>query len=594
MKNFKKYTALILMLIVTIGLPMQWFALSQAEKSRLTKNVILSKVGLERSLVKWTKYRKAVDKLIEEKKNDKVYLQNLINKLDEKRSEFEPYVATKKYRKIIFLIDYITSKAELELAKLQEEMSTIDITEKEVIISQNDKEKVEERMLALQSNILTESEDILSILREYTEYEQSGSYEMRLNIDEESFGTLMSEFKITDYIAKNNLFDSQITGDVEWKLEYSIAGQDMKVEFSSFLDAIVKDDDFYLMLDDVVSTLETENNELKALIDISKKISTQWKYVRFTSENYDNLEISKEMVDSFLNVNKYRSLLENPILETYKVEGDKYYLIPTESFCSEAKKLFGGILGNIGSDGCSKSQYNDMVEGFLDETNAYMTMNGNISTIYMEERWGESSMNISFNDTNILSVNMEIIDNSPYVGESRMNMSYLNGESINMSINTFDQLTWSFDAVLNNDNTFKSFDMIFNDWEDFNVTMKLENENLEWNIRLSWFWEDFLLADISWTIKQDYFNTEIIFEFADFVKRGGDRYKWNMVLWVDTRNNKNNFDMSLYINQSEGNIVELEMISESTLKYWEVEILAPTDYVEVEEVWSEEDFKELY
>jgi len=57
--------------------------------------------------------------------------------------------------------------------------------------------------------------------------------------------------------------------------------------------------------------------------------------------------------------------------------------------------------------------------------------------------------------------------------------------------------------------------------------------------------------------------------------------------------NKNNFNMSLNINQSEENIVELDIKSESTIEYWEVQIEAPTDYVEAEDVWSEEDFEEL-
>jgi len=617
--NFKKTLSFVTLMIIALGIPLQWFALSQGEKAKLTKNVIISQSKLERNLVTGKKYIRAIDRLIEEKKNDEVYLSRLIEKLSDRRSDFAN-TDSSKAQKIVYIIDYIIAKAQMSIAMMeQKEISDI-ISD----IDENDKDEVRKRMLSLQSNILTESEDILGIIKQYTSYKQSGSYEMNLNIDEDSFGTLMSEFKITDYIAKSNLFDSQLTWDVEWRLEYSIAGQDMKFEFSSFVDAIVKDDNFYVMLDDVVSTVEKENSELKSLIDISKKISTQWKYVRFTSENYGDVEISKEMINNFLSVNKYRSLLENPILETYKVEGDKYYLIPTESFCSEAKKLFGGILGNLGDDGCSESQYNDMVEEFLDGTNAYMTMSGNVSTIYMEEKWGASSMNISFDNDSMLSANAEINQISPYSGESKMTMAYLNGQSLDIILKT-PTANASFISKLNNDNSFDSFDMIVEVWDVFEMDMTLQDERLEGGIKISkkeyptrytntittWATppEDGILrfntvditptiteiftADISGTLEREFVDMKVMFEFMDFIKRSDNNYKWTMNLWADTRDNKNNFDMSLNINQSEENIVELDIKSESTIEYWEVQIEAPTDYVEAEEVWNEETFTEI-
>ena len=589
--NFKKTLSFVTLMIIALGIPLQWFALSQGEKAKLTKNVIISQSKLERNLVTGNRYIRAIDKLIETKSTDATYLKNVINKLQDRRPQFASSNDSKS-QKIVYIIDYIIAKAELALAKIDTAGSINKILKSETILSEADKKEVEKRMLALQSNMLTESEDILSILREYTSYEQSGSYEMRLNLDEESIGTLMSEFKITDYIAKNNLFDSQLTGEVEWRLEYSIAGQDMKVEFSSFLDAIVKDNDFYVMLDDVVSTVETENNELKSLIDISKKISTEWKYVRLTSEDYGNVEISKEMINNFLSVNKYRNLLENPILETYKVEWDKYYLMPTESFCSEAKKVFGGVLGNIGSDGCSESQYNNMVEEFLDGTNAYMTMNGKVSTIYMEERWGESTMNMSFDDTSILSANMEIIQNSSYTGESRMNMAYLNGQSIDVIVKT-PTTKASFISKLKNDNSFDSFDMMVKVLDVFEMNMTLLNNNIVWSMQASIEWQNIVTADLFWKLEKDYLDMKVIFEFMDFIKRSDNNYKWTMNLSADTRNNKNNFDMSLSIGQSEKNIVELDIKSESKIRYGDVEIEAPSDFVEAEEVWNEETFSEI-
>ena len=168
--------------------------------------MIISQSNLNKNLVTGKKYIRAIDRLIEEKKNDEVYLSRLIEKLSDRRSDFAN-TDSSKAQKIVYIIDYIIAKAQMSIAMMeQKEISDI-ISD----IDENDKDEVRKRMLSLQSNILTESEDILGIIKQYTSYKQSGSYEMNLNIDEDSFGTLMSEFKITDYIAKSNLFDSQLT-----------------------------------------------------------------------------------------------------------------------------------------------------------------------------------------------------------------------------------------------------------------------------------------------------------------------------------------------------------------------------------------------
>jgi len=347
------------MLIISVGLPLQWFAVTTSEKAKATKNVIIAKSNVKKWLINGNRYIKSIDKIISEKKDDKAYLENLVNKLDQKRSKLEPYTADKKSRETIYVIDYIVLKAELELIRLEErkmismkndidmivgeEAKEIDSKDSDSIPS-SEKQEVEKRILTLQWNLLKSSEDAFEILQKYTAYEQSGSAEVKLSIDEESFGTLMWELKIKEYNSKNNIFDSTFTGNVEWKLEYSIASQDMKLEFSSFIDAIMKDDQLYIMLDQVISKIETEDENLSALLDISEKISTEGKYVRLSSENFDDIEISREIIDNTLNINQYKALFEKPAFTVYKKEDNKYYLIPTESFCSEAKKAFWGIL----------------------------------------------------------------------------------------------------------------------------------------------------------------------------------------------------------------------------------------------------------
>lgn len=584
----KKLFSILLIVLFSFAIPFQGFALSWAEKSRLTKSVIISKSKLSKNLVTWSRYVRAINRLIEEKSNDREYLERLSVKLSEKRSEFANKDDTQS-QKIVYVIDYIVAKANLAIAELSEADNIIDIENSN--LTDEEKKEVEQRVLSLQWNLLKSSEDIFEILQKYTAYEQSGFAEMRLNIDEESFGTLMSELKITDYVSKNNLLDSQLTGDLEWRIEYSIASQDLKVEFSSFVDAIMKDGQFYVMLDKVKSTVETENPEISALADISKKISTEGKYVRFSDENLGDIDLSKEMIENVLNINKYRVLLEQPVFKAYKKDWNKYYVVPTQEFCSEAKKVFGGLLWNIGSSGCSESQYSDMVEWFLADTDAYMTMNWDTSKMYLEEKWWSSKINVSFDSQNITAAGMEIINNSQY-NPSEMTMAYNRWKDINFFI-TSPEWNGTFNGVLDSNNRFESFKMIIDSWEDFQMNMALLNEKLEWNISASMDGQEIMKADISGTLEKDYLDMEMMFEFVDFI-RGWDNIIWNTRIKADTRNNKNNLDMWIYIEQNDKNIVEFEILSESTIKYWEVEIKAPTDFVEAETVWPQEEFNEIY
>jgi len=66
-----KLFSFLLIAIICISMPLQGFALSSGESAVLTKNVILTKWNLERSVSNGKRYVKAIDELIEAKKDDK-------------------------------------------------------------------------------------------------------------------------------------------------------------------------------------------------------------------------------------------------------------------------------------------------------------------------------------------------------------------------------------------------------------------------------------------------------------------------------------------------------------------------------------------
>ena len=221
-----------------------------------------------------------------------------------------------------------------------------------------------------------------------------------------------------------------------------------------------------------------------------------------------------------------------------------------------------------------------------------MTMDANTSTLHLEEKAWLSSVRVSFDDQNIIAANVDIINESEY-NPTKMTMSYNKGKNMNIWFEA-PGVIWSFDWVLQSNWDFKSFDMMIDAWEDFDMSMTLFDKNLVWSMQASMWGQELMTADIVGTLEQDYLKTKIIFEVADFMQGSEDTYKGNINLMVDTRNNKNNLDFWFNIGKQDKNIVEFEMISESTIKYWEVEILAPENFVEAEDVWNPEDFEELY
>jgi len=586
MKLLKKIVALFVFTTIIVWMPAQGFALAASERSYMASRIIKSKINLEKNFSNGKQYRRAIDTLIENKKDDKAYLEMLITKLTNKSEELS--VSNEKdTEKVLYVIDYIIAKANLRLAEIWEEILIKKQEEIETpTTSDSEEEIVQQEVLKMQSHMVSMSEDMLNIFTQYASAEETWDFELIFNAQEETMWNFMSNFKFSNYTSKQDYFDSQFSSDIEGNIEYSINSEELKLEFDAFVDFITKDTNIYFLLDDFKSNLDTDDQSIKDYIEYIEEIAQQTKHIKFSGGEYWEVgaEELRALINRWWDLEKYKTLLQTPMFTSYKKEWNKYFLIPTEEFCSEAKKLFGWILGNIGEAWCSQSQYQDMLDEFSADTDIYMTIDSDISTIHIEEKEWDSYIQLGFSDEGIESILWDIVVKSAYTS-SNTNFEYTAWEKAYIGIQTPYGNT-IFDGTLNSDNSIKSFDMDMNFWEDFTMTMDLLNEKLVGSMKASQGWQEIMQAYISGTMKSDYFDMDMDFSFIDIIRFTWENINGSMNMMVDQKWNQNNLNFWFYIKEENTNIIELEIISEANVRYGNVEILAPTKFIEAEEVFE--------
>jgi DNA-binding NarL/FixJ family response regulator len=99
------------------------------------------------------------------------------------------------------------------------------------------------------------------------------------------FGTAKAELKLNDYISKNSGFDAQLKTKIEAIIEAAPKGEEeVKVEVSAFIDYIMKDQNYYLLLKDLKITDEAGIEEIKSFVEKAKEIAAKNKYITLKDE----------------------------------------------------------------------------------------------------------------------------------------------------------------------------------------------------------------------------------------------------------------------------------------------------------------------
>lgn len=417
------------------------------------------------------------------------------------------------------LLNYI----DLVVAKRIEELEIIESADvikqiEKTTLTDEEIKKVEDEIVKLQINLLDSSktfaDKLLSELKKSLNAEEVGN----IKINVEGSGAMLWSWKwelsIKDYKSKAANFDSELEAQVDLLFEASMAGwQDMKAQFSSFVNFISKDGNMYLLLEKLNYSWLDELDYSWEYTSILDKIKAMW-------ENNEYLKIEDKEWAKMLNLiksfdvnsvyNEANKALLNPMLKPYKKDWDKYLLVPTKDFCNTVKYINYKI-NHYGSYSCSDEDYNKMLKESVIGGNLYIIVDWADKHLWFESNqyWVDAYFKVYFSDKKVEKVLAKSETTTWKDKGNLIELTYINWQKLDITVlsqNINENINLSFKSLLTSDNKFSQIDHIWNfsdRWEWFKSSFKLDNKKFNGNFTLVWNKEINLIWNISWELSNE-------------------------------------------------------------------------------------------
>ena len=463
----------------------------------------------------WEKLIKKIDAFILKISDKKLkILENKIYNILENKKLSEKNVTILKYiiekiEKKKEIIKVLENSKKIILEVLEAEQAKKDIFKS--TLSESDNKKVNTQLIKIQKNILEQwvnsFEKILWELEKYTNYEEKGNFDFKLNLDHKTFWKGKVEIKLKDYISRNSNFDAQFKSKIEAIIEATPKGQkEIKMKFSAFIDYIIKDQNYYVLLKNLNITSSEQNEEIKMFIEKAKQLASKNKYIKIEDKNAEKIinQIKQFTPQNILK--QGNEIVKKPLFKAYKKEWNKYYLIPSKYGCDIAKKLSKSF-DPFNWNTCTESQYKDLLEDIADsKTNFYIDLSGKYTNIGFEsniDNMEELKWDISFSDKYIEEINFSAIPNQNKYPEESASFNYKRNKILNAYFYANKWvLNLNLKSTLDKNNSFSKIDFKAN-LSNFIAELKLYNNKITGKYDLK-DWSNKIVWIISW--KTNYNN----------------------------------------------------------------------------------------
>ncbi len=451
-----------------------------------------------------TKIDAFIDKINEEKANK---LENKLKKIEKKILWKGKWVfSSDKEEKIYFIIKYISAKIqEKKLLKIKKNLF-------KSTVSEEDTKKINAELIKIQNNILNywvdSFEVILWELENISNFEERGDFEFKINANHKDFWKGKIELKLKDYVSRKSWFDSQFKSKIEAIIESAPKGwEEVKMKISAFVDYILKDQNYYVLLKNLNITDEKTNDKIKTFIEKAKQLAYKNKYIKIedkkTAEIFNNLkQLSPQNI-----LKQGKIIASKPLFKAYKKEWNKFYLIPSKYGCDTAKTLAQKFDPFNGSN-CTQGQYDDLLKDIADsKVEFYINFSGKNTEIWFEANPNDLEMaewNISFSDKYIEEINFIIKPNQENYPWEWAKLNYKRNNFFNID---FYANKWKNTLILKSNLNYKNkFNKINFDLKSDKVkaNLKLENKKITWKYNIEWY-KNKTVWIITW--KTDYINT---------------------------------------------------------------------------------------
>lgn len=443
----KKIVTFLLISVLCFGPLFQAHANGNINKNLAVKEILLTKNSLKK-MRNWTKYINAMDQLSEQLKNNPERLEKTSKKV--KKALEQLYIKStlsSKEMLIINILSYLDARITfIQLDNSQKKIEAQDEAINKILeavknpsISISDKEKLENAVMIIQKNLLDKTQqnvnNILWEFNSYFNYENTGNFEMDLNIDHESIWTIEAEIKLSDYVSQNVNFDSRFTGNLSAMIDANKTWEDsVRLELKSFIDFIIKDWNYYTLVKNLDIISEENLDDLEEFIDILKKIAAEKKYIKFSiPENEQMMNLIKSIHPDYF-FKDMENLFSQPMFTAYKKEWIKYSIIPTKYAC-DSLKVLANKFDLFNPDSCSDGQYENFIKDMLSFWELTITLGDeNILafTAYQRDDLEIFNASIWFTDDEITKINLNIIPDQEKYPDEMITIFYEKNKTLNI------------------------------------------------------------------------------------------------------------------------------------------------------------------
>jgi hypothetical protein len=202
-----------------------------------------------------------------------------------------------------------------------------------------------------------------------------------------------------NYVSLSSGSDAQFNSNIDALIQAVKDWKDIKLQISSWIDAISKDGDLYFNIKNfnVLDKQGLWDDFEKVLIKVKDFISNNGdKYIKYNDysvqQAMDLLKNIRWKSNSSDYLAKTKTILSSPLLEAYKVESNKYYLRPTTSACNIAFQVE-----------CSDSDYKEFLGYLRNFWEVYLSINGDKTTIWYNSDYSDGKITFSGNNIDLLA-----------------------------------------------------------------------------------------------------------------------------------------------------------------------------------------------
>lgn len=443
-----------------------------------------------RTLKNWQKYilqLNKVDKFIDSQ-TDSNLLNKLKIKVDSKKDKIIPSILwwDKSNDLSYELLNYISLKLSERIESLSwiEQQKIIDLFNNPEL-SDNEIKKVNDEIVKLQLNLFNSSktfvDKLVSNLKNTLNVEEKGNFKFNIEWSWSTFWNARWELNVTNYDSKTSNFDSEFKAQVDLLIDASLKwAPEFKSQFSSFVNFISKDGNFYVLLDKLNYSW-INSSEINSYLEKLKELATNNEYLKIEDKNSTyalNLIRNFDLNSIYSETNK---VLLNPMFKPYKKEWDKYMLLPTKEACDAIKWIEYKVSWRW-KWYCSDSEYNNILKETLKSWSFYIVIDWSEKYIWFDLKNSEASwyVKLYYSDNKIEKVFVWVYPKAEKYKWEYLELNFINWQKLDLVFDAKSESALiSFKSLLSSENKFSKINFIGN-IEDFTSSFNLVNKKFDW------------------------------------------------------------------------------------------------------------------